>query len=88
MYISKRIKRTKLIIRFLIETNRRQQELSIIVIFLLIFVSIFNSNREAKTKFVFEPEKGIIKFEQKLPISWHSFNERPNYEVKEKKSVT
>ncbi|CAB3385673.1 Hypothetical predicted protein [Cloeon dipterum] len=39
-----------------------------------------NNNREAKTKFIFEPAKGFIELEQKLPISWHSFNERPNYE--------
>lgn len=42
---------------------------------------LFYSNREAKTKFIFEPELGIVELEQKLPISWHSFNERPNYEV-------
>ncbi|KAF4531743.1 hypothetical protein B566_EDAN015189 [Ephemera danica] len=39
-----------------------------------------NNNRKAKTKFIFEPERGIIEFEQKLPISWHSFNEKPNFE--------
>ncbi|XP_067622386.1 uncharacterized protein Apoltp [Eurosta solidaginis] len=33
--------------------------------------------RVAKTKFIFDPEKGVIDFEQKLPMSWHAFNETP-----------
>lgn len=33
--------------------------------------------REAKTEFIFDPDKGIIKLAQKLPVSWHSFNETP-----------
>lgn len=36
--------------------------------------------REAKTKFVFDPEAGIIDLEQKLPMSWHSFNSTPLFE--------
>lgn len=37
--------------------------------------------REAKTKFVYDPNTGIIYFEQKLPISWHAFNETPELKV-------
>lgn len=36
--------------------------------------------REAKTKFIFDPNAGVIKLEQKLPFSWHSFNETPLFE--------
>lgn len=36
--------------------------------------------REAKTKFLFDPNQGIVKYEQKLPFSWHSFNETPMFE--------
>lgn len=36
--------------------------------------------REAKTKFVFDPEVGVIDLEQKLPMSWHAFNETPKFE--------
>ncbi|XP_017025668.1 uncharacterized protein Apoltp [Drosophila kikkawai] len=36
--------------------------------------------REAKTKFIFDPEVGIIDLEQKLPMSWHAFNETPKFE--------
>lgn len=36
--------------------------------------------REAKTKFIFDPEAGIIDLEQKLPMSWHAFNETPKFE--------
>lgn len=36
--------------------------------------------REAKTKFVFDPDAGIIDLEQKLPMSWHSFNSTPLFE--------
>lgn len=36
--------------------------------------------REAKTKFVFDPDEGIIDLEQKLPMSWHSFNSTPLFE--------
>lgn len=36
--------------------------------------------REAKTKFIFDPEKGKIEWEQKLPMAWHAFNETPQFE--------
>lgn len=36
--------------------------------------------REAKTKFIFDPETGVIDLEQKLPMSWHAFNETPKFE--------
>lgn len=45
-----------------------------------IFMNIFR-HREAKTKFVFEPNDGIMLLEQKLPMSWHAFNETPNFKV-------
>lgn len=35
--------------------------------------------REAKTKFIFDPDVGIIDFEQKLPMAWHAFNETPQF---------
>lgn len=37
-------------------------------------------NHEGKTKFIFEPEAGIFHLEQKLPMTWHSFNQTPNLE--------
>uniref|UniRef100_A0A182IB32 Uncharacterized protein n=1 Tax=Anopheles arabiensis TaxID=7173 RepID=A0A182IB32_ANOAR len=36
--------------------------------------------REAKTKFIFDPERGVMELEQKLPMSWHAFNETPKFE--------
>ncbi|XP_049847119.1 uncharacterized protein LOC126299332 [Schistocerca gregaria] len=39
-----------------------------------------NRYREAKTKFIFEPENGDVELEQKLPMSWHAFNETPRFE--------
>ena len=36
--------------------------------------------REAKTKFIFDPDKGKIEWEQKLPMAWHAFNETPLFE--------
>ena len=36
--------------------------------------------REAKTNFVFDPIVGVMKLEQKLPMSWHAFNETPIFE--------
>ena len=36
--------------------------------------------REAKTKFIFDPELGKIEWEQKLPMAWHAFNETPQFE--------
>lgn len=39
-----------------------------------------NRYREAKTKFIFDPDQGILELEQKLPMSWHAFNETPKFE--------
>uniref|UniRef100_A0A182M2K1 Vitellogenin domain-containing protein n=1 Tax=Anopheles culicifacies TaxID=139723 RepID=A0A182M2K1_9DIPT len=39
-----------------------------------------NHYREAKTKFIFDPDNGILELEQKLPMSWHAFNETPKFE--------
>lgn len=36
--------------------------------------------REAKTKFIFDPDNGVLELEQKLPMSWHAFNETPKFE--------
>ncbi len=36
--------------------------------------------REAKTKFIFDPDSGQLIWEQKLPVSWHAFNETPQFE--------
>lgn len=36
--------------------------------------------REAKTNFIFDPHTGIMQLEQKLPMSWHAFNETPRFE--------
>lgn len=36
--------------------------------------------REAKTKFIFDPDLGKIEWEQKLPMAWHAFNETPQFE--------
>lgn len=36
--------------------------------------------REAKTKFIFDPDKGKMEWEQKLPMAWHAFNETPQFE--------
>lgn len=36
--------------------------------------------REPKTYFVFDPDAGLIQLEQKLPMSWHAFNETPLFE--------
>lgn len=35
--------------------------------------------REAKTMFIFDPNRGLICLEQKLPMSWHSFNQTPEF---------
>lgn len=48
-----------------------------------------NRYREAKTKFIFSPQKGIILLEQKLPMSWHSFNQTPEFqEIAEYRAIT
>ncbi|KAJ3640007.1 hypothetical protein Zmor_003331 [Zophobas morio] len=39
-----------------------------------------NRYRVAKTKFIFEPSDGIMLLEQKLPMSWHAFNETPKFQ--------
>ncbi|XP_050313934.1 apolipophorins [Anthonomus grandis grandis] len=39
-----------------------------------------NRAREAKTKFVYEPNDGIMLLEEKLPMSWHGFNETPQFQ--------
>lgn len=38
-----------------------------------------SKHREAKTKFIFDPDIGIMDLEQKLPMSWHAFNETPQF---------
>lgn len=43
-------------------------------------LEVDNKYREAKTLFVFEPSEGVMYLEQKLPMSWHAFNETPNFE--------
>ncbi|XP_070169221.1 uncharacterized protein Apoltp isoform X2 [Polyergus mexicanus] len=35
--------------------------------------------REAKTMFIFDPNQGLICLEQKLPMSWHAFNQTPEF---------
>lgn len=48
-----------------------------------------NRYREAKTKFIFDPDHGIMELEQKLPMSWHAFNETPKFdEIPEYKFLT
>lgn len=36
--------------------------------------------RRPKTYFIFDPDAGLIQLEQKLPMSWHAFNETPLFE--------
>lgn len=36
--------------------------------------------REAKTMFIFNPNQGLICLEQKLPMSWHAFNQTPEFQ--------
>lgn len=38
-----------------------------------------SKHREAKTKFIFDPDVGVMDLEQKLPMSWHAFNETPQF---------
>jgi len=35
--------------------------------------------REAKTLFIFDPNEGLMCLEQKLPMSWHAFNQTPEF---------
>ncbi|CAG7726200.1 unnamed protein product [Allacma fusca] len=34
--------------------------------------------QNAKTKFIFDPNKGIMELEQKLPMPWNAFNQTPD----------
>nr|XP_003701542.2 PREDICTED: uncharacterized protein LOC100880818 isoform X1 [Megachile rotundata] len=44
--------------------------------------------REAKTEFVFDPNQGLMRLEQKLPMSWHAFNQIPEFhEIPEFRAV-
>ncbi|KAI4503203.1 hypothetical protein M0802_001425 [Mischocyttarus mexicanus] len=44
--------------------------------------------REAKTKFLFDPNQGIMCLEQKLPMSWHAFNQTPEFhEISEYRAI-
>ena len=38
--------------------------------------------QQAKTKFIFDSDKGIIELEQKLPMPWSAFNEQPVFSVR------
>ncbi|XP_045507000.1 apolipophorins [Colias croceus] len=45
-------------------------------------------HRTPKTNFIFDPHKGNILLEQKLPMSWHAFNQTPDItEIAEYKAV-
>ncbi|CAH2241543.1 jg25523 [Pararge aegeria aegeria] len=45
-------------------------------------------HRTPKTNFIFDPYKGEILLEQKLPMSWHAFNQTPDFsEISEYKTV-
>lgn len=50
-------------------------------IVILPMIVLYFRYHKAKTKFLCNPEKGILELEQKLPFSWHAFNETPKYEV-------
>lgn len=44
--------------------------------------------REAKTMFIFDPNQGLMCLEQKLPMSWHAFNQTPEFhEIPEVRAV-
>lgn len=48
-----------------------------------------NRYREAKTKFIFDPGQGLMCLEQKLPMSWHAFNQTPEFhEIPEIRAVS
>ncbi|EFN78662.1 Apolipophorins [Harpegnathos saltator] len=38
-----------------------------------------NRYRQAKTMFIFDPNQGLMCLEQKLPMSWHAFNQTPEF---------
>ena len=45
--------------------------------------------REAKTKFIFDPIQGLMCLEQKLPMSWHAFNQTPEFhEIPEFRAIS
>ncbi|XP_045454917.1 apolipophorins [Melitaea cinxia] len=45
-------------------------------------------HRTPKTNFIFDPHKGEIILEQKLPMSWHAFNRTPDFtEISEYRTV-
>ncbi|XP_066586148.1 uncharacterized protein Apoltp [Prorops nasuta] len=45
--------------------------------------------REAKTKFIFDPHQGLMCLEQKLPMSWHAFNQTPEFqEIPEYRAIS
>ncbi|XP_072946200.1 uncharacterized protein Apoltp [Epargyreus clarus] len=45
-------------------------------------------HRTPKTNFIFDPRKGEVLLEQKLPMSWHAFNRTPDFtEIAEYKAV-
>ncbi|XP_047539341.1 uncharacterized protein LOC125072709 [Vanessa atalanta] len=45
-------------------------------------------HRNPKTNFIFDPHKGEILLEQKLPMSWHAFNRTPDFsEISEYRTV-
>ncbi|XP_066155546.1 uncharacterized protein Apoltp [Euwallacea fornicatus] len=39
-----------------------------------------NRQREAKTNFLYDPNDGLMFLQQKLPMSWHGFNETPEFQ--------
>ncbi|XP_025989321.2 uncharacterized protein LOC105195312 [Solenopsis invicta] len=44
--------------------------------------------REAKTMFIFDPNEGLMCLEQKLPMSWHAFNQTPEiHEIPEIRAI-
>lgn len=44
--------------------------------------------RDAKTKFVYDSSHGLMWLEQKLPMSWHAFNQTPEFqEIPEYKAI-
>lgn len=44
--------------------------------------------RIPKTKFIYDTKKGLLELEQKLPISWHAFDEVPKFdEIPEVKAL-
>lgn len=50
-------------------------------IFFMTAIEIAAAFQQAKTKFYFEPNKGIISLEQKLPMPLASFKNTPNFRV-------